>query len=112
MLDATHGLDALLTRERAMLLANAFEGLPTLVDEKAALMRAVAASGADRATLARLSRAAEANGALLEAMARGIRSALRRVREVREGGAGLRTYGANGERQVVPAPGGRLARRA
>ena len=112
MSDTSRELAELLERERAMLLANDLDGLDALAEEKEALMRAVAASGADRTTLARLARAAERNGALLESVARGIRSAMRRIREVREGGAGLKTYGVNGERQIVPAPSGKLEHRA
>lgn len=83
--------------------------LPALAERVERMVDDVAAS--DPATAARLRDKARRNGALLDAAARGLRAAHRRLEELR-GAAGGRvaTYDGAGRRQML-APEGRLAGR-
>ena len=114
MPDLADDLDALLAAEREAILAADFESLNGLLEEKERLMGEIAAPNrADRTRLRRIARKAERNGELLLSLARGIRAAGRRVREIREGGAGVyKTYSQAGECQALTGPAGKLERRA
>ena len=67
---------------------------------------------ADPAALEGLRARAERNLACLEAAARGLRAARRRVEEVTAAARGLDTYDAGGRRQPIRAEGTALHRRA
>ncbi len=92
-------LAALLSEERRCLLAGDLGRLADLAPEKQALAEAFARrpvpADSDASRLASLARR---NQALLEAAADGLRSALRRVIEVRNLHRGRGTYGASGLR--------------
>ena len=64
----------------------------------------------DQAQLLRLQRKAERNAICLQSAARGIRSAVRRLQEVRRAATGLATYDDKG-RRVEIAGQGRLSAR-
>jgi hypothetical protein len=60
----------------------------------------------------RLRDLAHRNAACLEAAARGIRAARRRVAEIRDAQTGTRTYDGNGQYQLIARPSDRLSCRA
>jgi hypothetical protein len=66
---------------------------------------------ASEAILAGLRRKAERNAACLKGAARGLRSAHRRIAEVRAAATGLGAYDAKGQRLQSSAPGARIIQR-
>ena len=88
---------ALLEQERRCLLSGDLAGLEALAAEKVALAGSLGLA-ADRRDVARLGAAAQRNQRLLEAAAEGLRSAMRRVTELRNLHRGRGTYGAGGFR--------------
>ena len=99
-------LKALLEEERRCLLAGDLAGLESLAAEKLALAGTLGASRNRRTAVAegdaaRLGAEVHRNQRLLEAAAEGLRSAMRRVTELRNLHRGRGTYGAGGFRADV-----------
>ncbi|MGQ0564907.1 MAG: hypothetical protein ACT4OK_07520 [Gemmobacter sp.] len=102
-------LEALLDAVHAALRTADFASLP-------ALTAAVGAAGSamlpdDPAALRLLQRKLQRNEACLQASARGLRAARRRMTEIAAARAGLQTYSRTGERQQIGAAQGALAQR-
>lgn len=96
---------ALLTRERAVLLAADFGPVEALAAEKGALLAALSeavgrARGTDalRTALARLIEESRRNERILEAVLRGLRSARRRMAAIMAARRGEVAYAADGTR--------------
>lgn len=101
--------DSVLDAVHAALLRGDLAALPALADSVERALAAVAAS--DPVTAARLRAKARRNGHLLDAAARGLRAAQRRLDEVRGAAQGrVATYDGAGRRQTL-SPEGRLAGR-
>jgi len=66
---------------------------------------------ADQGLADRLRAKAERNAACLQAAARGVRAARRRIAEIRAAQDGLATYDGKGKRQELPQGNGTLAQR-
>jgi len=107
---AATALAALLEEERTALQAGALDQLAELGARKAALVDRLAAGAMPPSDATGLAAAAERNQKLLAAAAEGVRTAHRRVCELRTLAAGGGTYDASGQRQTGSTPP-RLARR-
>lgn len=105
-------LETLLARERDALLAGEFGGLEAFGARKESLFRRLDARRGTPARLAALKAQSERNGELLTAAARGLKTAMRRVAEIRSAHGPLKTYSPNGEAQTHSGGAGRLERRA
>lgn len=104
---ATAELEGLLDAQRARLLSGDFS---SLLDDLAATEKAevaLASGNHDGEALVRLHRTAERNAALLQASARGVRAARRRLRELADAPV-AETYTAEGRK--VPLNSRRKAR--
>lgn len=102
--DHAADLAATLDRMRAALIAGDLAALPALADALERLAPANAAPGAvPLATLQALRARAAAAAAMLEATARGLRAARRRIDEVAQAGRGLATYDRSGQRSRIGA---------
>jgi hypothetical protein len=85
---------------------------PALTDLEAAMVPPPAAgTAATGERLARLRQKAERNAVCLKAAARGLRSARRRIAEVRAAATGLSAYDAQGQRLDAAAAAARISRR-
>jgi hypothetical protein len=100
-------LTGLLERMHIAVRQADFTALPALIIETEALLNTLTLS--DAATLARLKEKARRNAACLTAAARGVRSARRRLDEVRNG-TGLVTYDDAGNRKGLDSQGGMAKR--
>ena len=91
-------LERVLTDERQLLLDGRIGDLPGLAERKVALLSGLGPdpSGAPP----RIVEMAEANGRLLEAAGRGLKSALRRIEEAKGAGT-TRTYDGRGRVQAL-----------
>jgi flagellar biosynthesis/type III secretory pathway chaperone len=105
-------LEAFLDRERDAILAGRFDVLERLGAEKERLVRLIARADRPDPSLQRLRRGAERNGALLQAMESGLRSAASRIGALQKGSPALQTYDSSGQKQPLPAGSTRLHRRA
>lgn len=94
-------LEALLERERQMLLSGNLDALPELVDEKETLISALASAEPAAADLEQAQDRMIHNQALLESAMQGIRSVAERMRELRNVRNGLQTYDRTGRRQRI-----------
>lgn len=110
--DQAAALAATLDRMRTALLAGDLASLPELAEALERLVPAAAGDGAvPRAALESLRARAQAAAAMLEATARGLRAARRRIEEVARAGQGLATYDRSGQRSRIGAAPADLARR-
>jgi hypothetical protein len=102
-------LAALLDAVHAALRAGDFAALPALTTRVAA----IDAQGLPQApdALRALARALRRNDACLQASARGLRAARRRLGEIAAARQGLQTYSRDGQRQQVGGGPGALAQR-
>ncbi|GAB4295462.1 MAG: hypothetical protein Kow0058_13040 [Roseovarius sp.] len=113
-------LDDLLERERGALLAGRLERLPALLEEKTALLAALAGAGDAAAPgperqhlLTALGAKAARNQTLLEAALRGIRAATGRIAALRQTRRTFETYDRAGRRRPIgDDAAARLERRA
>jgi hypothetical protein len=106
-------LDQTLDHVFALLRDGNLTGLqPALTDIEAVMVQAKGAGTvATGDTLAGLRRKAERNAACLKAAARGLRSARRRIAEVRAAATGHAAYDAQGQRLDSAAAAARVNRR-
>jgi hypothetical protein len=102
-------LEGLLDKVHAALRAGDFAALPALTAAVGALDQA--ALPHDPAALQALQRRLQRNDACLQASARGLRAARRRMTEIAAARAGLQTYTQTGARQQIGPSQGRLAQR-
>ena len=102
-------LETLLDAVHAALRAGDFAGLPALTTAVEAL--ATDALPRDAAALRTLQRKLQRNEACLQASARGLRAARRRMTEIAAARAGLQTYTMGGLRQQIGPSHGTLAQR-
>jgi hypothetical protein len=108
-MDSDNMLDALLDQAFVAVMSADYAALEAI---DARIDAALAQGGPirDQAQLLRLQRKAERNAICLQSAARGIRSAVRRLQEVRRAATGLATYDGKG-RRVEIAGQGRLSAR-
>ncbi len=91
----------LLERERKYLVSGNLSALERLAQQKTELVDGMTpADNVDAAKIEDLREAARRNGELLDAVGRGLKSALRQVSEARNF-ASHSTYGADGSRAVI-----------
>ena len=102
-------LESLLDAVHAALRAGDFAGLPALTQAVEALE--TRALPRDAAALRTLQRKLQRNEACLQASARGLRAARRRMTEIAAARAGLQTYTMGGQRQQIGPAQGTLAQR-
>ncbi len=104
-----NALETLLDAVHAALRAGDFAGLPALTAALVAL--ADTALPRDAAAMQGLRHRLQRNDACLEASARGLRAARRRMAEIAAARAGLQTYTQGGQRRQIGAPQGTLTAR-
>lgn len=107
-------LESLLDAVHAALRAGDFAGLRALTQAVEALETGALETGAlprDAAALRTLQRKLQRNEACLQASARGLRAARRRMTEIAAARAGLQTYTMGGQRQQIGPAQGTLAQR-
>lgn len=109
MTDLQH-LEQALDRVHALLLAANFSELPKIVSETEGLLAGLAGLP-DTAVAARLRAKATRNGQCLQAAARGLRSARRRLGEMAGNAASLSTYTSRGKRSEVGCAPGKMTQR-
>lgn len=102
-------LEGLLDSVHAALRAGDFAALPALTAAVGALEDV--ALPRDAGALRALQRKLQRNDACLQASARGLRAARRRLTEIAAARAGLQTYTQTGTRQQIGPSQGRLAQR-
>lgn len=102
-------LESLLDAVHAALRAGDFAGLPALTQAVEALE--TGALPRDATALRTLQRKLQRNEACLQASARGLRAARRRMTEIAAARAGLQTYTMGGQRQQIGPAQGTLAQR-
>jgi flagellar biosynthesis/type III secretory pathway chaperone len=105
-------VERLLDDERAALLAGDLAALGGIAERKQALVNALDRGEPARATLTALKLKVERNAELLGAAARGVRTVLRRVTEIREANGPLKTYGRDGTQQTLGSSASTLEKRA
>ncbi|HMO72939.1 MAG TPA: hypothetical protein PKC84_15095 [Paracoccaceae bacterium] len=103
-------MSAALDSLRTALIAGDLAALPGLAETLERLCPD-AASGLALAELEALRARARTAGVMLEATARGLRAARRRVDEVAQAGRGLATYDRSGQRRQIGAAMASLPRR-
>lgn len=104
-------LEAVLQEVYLALRAGDLAGLAELCDRTEAALAGLPGL-ADARSAERLRELARRNAACLDAAARGIRAARRRVAEIRDAQTGTRTYDGKGRYQVIAGPADRLSSRA
>lgn len=102
-------LSALLDAVHAALRRGDFSTLPALTRDVETF--AAESLPRDPAALAALRRKLQRNDACLQASARGLRAARRRLGEIKAARAGLQTYTQSGARQQIVTAQGSLAQR-
>jgi len=107
---AGRALERLLDRMHAAVLAGNLSDLATVAPELEAALAGLATLD-ERALAERLRRKAARNATCLQAAARGLRAARRRIAEIRSARDGLQTYDGHGKRTELPQGRGRLAQR-
>lgn len=105
-------IDRLLDDERAALLAGDLAALPGLAERKEALARDLADSPPLGDALAVLRAKSERNAELLAAAAKGVRTVVRRIGEIRQANGPLRTYGRDGTQQTLGSAASSMEKRA
>lgn len=105
-------LMALLNRELALLISGKLGELGGIATEKERLVRGLATGSGQSARLQELLRQSHRNAALLEAAAKGIDSARRRLKALREATGPIRSYGPAGERQRIGTSHPNFSRKA
>ena len=106
-------LDRLLDEERALVRAGRLEDLADLLARKEALVDRLADRAALGPTRQALRDKIARNQRLLEGALAGLGDVARRLDQVREARSALETYGSDGRRAPVGAPGSRrMERRA
>ena len=105
-------VERLLDEERAALLSGDLKALAALVQRKEALARELTDSEPAHGALAALRAKAERNAELLSAAAKGVRTVIRRIADIRDANGPLRTYGRDGTQQTLGSAGGSLEKRA
>ena len=105
----TGAMETLLDAVHAALRAGDFAGLPALTAAVQALD--LDALPRDAATLRAVQRKLVRNDACLQASARGLRAARRRMTEIAAARAGLQTYTQSGSRQPIGQSPGALVQR-
>lgn len=100
--DPVKDLRDLLTRERFLLTAGQLQDALDLTAQKEALVRSLAASGPDRADVSDIQGMLRRNADLASAARAGLAQAIRRLSDLRDGGAGT-TYDDKG-RQTPSIP--------
>ncbi|MDP4032547.1 MAG: hypothetical protein Q8P60_06835 [Pseudorhodobacter sp.] len=103
-------LEAALDRMHQAVLAGEFENVAALEPKIEALISGLTEL-TDRSLSQRLASKAARNATCLQAAARGLRAALRRLAEIRSACDGLQTYDGLGKRAEVRHSVGRLAQR-
>lgn len=101
---------SLLEKERRLIRQGAFEALEPLADRKARLARTLIREEIDPLILDKIRKTALENGRLMEAAARGIRSALSQVEDARSM-TNQSTYDQAGHRQKISRSGTSLERK-
>ena len=110
--DILRRAEALLDDERRAVMAADFGALPEIVRRKEAVLAELDWVRAPVERVRQLKAAAERNGALLTASAKGLRSVIRRMSEIRSANGPLRTYGQDGRQQTFGATPGKFERKA
>ena len=105
-------VEQLLDDERAALLSGELGALAGLAERKEALVRDLTDSRPEGGALAALKAKSERNAELLAAAAKGVRTAMRRIGDIREANGPLKTYGRDGTQQTLGSSGGSLEKRA
>ena len=105
-------LDRLLSDERRAVVAADFAALNELAERKESLLGRLDPNAIAPDEARQLKEQAERNGALLAAAARGVRSVLRRVGEIRSANGPLKTYGEDGRQQTYESGSRSLEKRA
>ena len=105
-------VERLLDDERAALVSGNLPAIEEIAARKAALADRLAGARVASETLAALKRRAEENAALLDAAARGLRTATRRLSEIRSANGPLRTYGQDGAERRLGLAKGSFEKRA
>lgn len=103
-------LERLLDRMHAAVLAGDIRDLATAEAELEAVLADFTTFG-DRGLGERLHRKAARNATCLQAAARGLRAARRRIAEIQSARDGLQTYDGHGKRTDMPQGTGQLAQR-
>lgn len=93
---AADALEDHLDHERKMILSGQIDGLLRASSEKERLLARLPGAGESEEAIQRLRRKAQRNQELLMAAARGIKSAARRVEQLRAPTTSLRTYDRDG----------------
>lgn len=105
-------VERLLDDEHAALLSGDLAALPGIVERKEQLAQSLTKEGLPEGALATLRTKSEHNAELLAAAAKGVRTVLRRVTEIRDANGPLKTYGQDGRQQTLGSTGGSLEKRA
>ncbi|MGC9418330.1 MAG: hypothetical protein ACP5EN_05085 [Rhodovulum sp.] len=106
-------IEALLLRERDALRRADFPALQALAEEKERLVADLTANPVtDPAALSRLRDLAEGNARLMQAVQRGVESAVATLRRARQPAEALTTYDRSGRSARIGATQGSLTRRA
>lgn len=108
---AIAALEAQLDAAHAALRAGQLDALDILNDKTGALILRLAPTS-DKAALMRLKAKAARNAACLQAAARGLRAARRRIEEVQTARQGLGTYDSKGKRAGLVERAHQLTHRA
>ena len=109
MTDAV-GLEAVLDQLHHCILTADFASLPKIIEETERQLERLA-SLSDRSVVQRLKHKADRNGRCLQAAARGLRAAQRRLGEVSAADTQLSTYTKSGKRNEVALMPGAMAKR-
>lgn len=109
MTDAVH-LEAILDQVHRSILAANFAALPQLMDETDRLVQSLIPL-TDKIDAERIWRKATRNGLCLQAAARGIRAAQRRMDDVNAAGTQLATYTSGGQRAEINTGLGAMTKR-
>lgn len=108
--DAIARLEQVLQQMQQMIRAGDFSQLDALSAQTEAGLGAIGALD-DRQLGARLHRLAERNAACLQAAARGLRAARRRLADITAARAGMKTYDGNGLTTRIGGQPGKLTQR-
>ena len=110
--NAAGAVSELLDAEREALLKGDIEGLERLAQMREQALDELSQANPSDGALVRLHAKAERNRLLLLAAARGLKTVAERIKVLRQGNAGLRTYDQNGRRPATAARPVTLKRRA
>ncbi|MFV2051305.1 hypothetical protein [Aliiroseovarius sp. YM-037] len=102
---ALHDIDAVLEAEREAILAGRLEDVSRLVAQKERLLDSTNFAEIHPDDLKRLRAKAQRNEQLLSSAMAGLRRAMARIEELREGGTGLNTYTQSGGKTALGTGG-------